>query len=115
MKQKTKFFMIGVLVLFGFSLFFLTGGGKKAEEVTLTISVAFAAFVSVASTFIGIGYSYGNLFFVYFGIAALVLLFIVVMIIMRYYSSERIEKTLDRNIEKELIGIRERFIKDKKA
>jgi multiple sugar transport system substrate-binding protein len=39
MKQKGRFLMIGVLLLFGFSLFFLTGGGKKTDEVTLTISV----------------------------------------------------------------------------
>jgi multiple sugar transport system substrate-binding protein len=39
MKRKGAFFMIVVLAVFLGSLFFLTGGGQKEEEITLTVSV----------------------------------------------------------------------------
>ena len=39
MSKKRKILLVGIAVLIVFSLLFLSGGGKKPKELTLTVSV----------------------------------------------------------------------------
>ena len=83
------------------------------SSVTLLIAVEFAAFTSIATTFLSYGLISGNMFYVFVAVSSLVCLYIVARGTIHYFQSKKIEKELDKNLEKEIQSIRDRFIAKK--
>ena len=83
------------------------------SSLTLLVAVEFAAFTSLATTFLGFGLTSGNNFYIYVAISSLVCLYIVARGTIHYFQSKKIERMLDKNLEKEIQSIRDKFIMNK--
>jgi len=80
------------------------------SSLTLLIAVEFAAFISIAATFLSYGLTSENMYYIFVGLSSLVCLYIVVIGTVRYLESKKIERVLDKNLEREIQSIRDRFI-----
>ena len=83
------------------------------SSVTLLIAVEFAVFTSIATTFLSYGLISGNMYYVFVAVSSLVCLYIVVRGTIHYFQGKKIEKELDKNLEKEIQSIRDKFIAKK--
>jgi hypothetical protein len=83
------------------------------SSVTLLIAVEFAVFTSVATTFLSYGLTSGNPYYVFVAVASIVCLYIVARGTIHYFQSKKIEDIMDKNIEKEIQSIRNRFVVSK--
>ena len=83
------------------------------SSLTLLIAVEFAAFTSIATTYLNYGLTSGNNFYIYVAATSLICLYIVARGTIHYFQGKKIEKELDKNLEKEIQSIRDRFITKK--
>ena len=83
------------------------------SSLTLLIAVEVAAFTSIAATYLNYGLISGNNFYIYVAVSSLICLYIVARGTIHYLQSKKIEKELDKNLEKEIQSIRDRFIMKK--
>jgi len=83
------------------------------SSLTLLIAVEFAAFTSLAATFLSFGLTSGNNFYIFVAISSLICLYIVARGTIHYFQSKKIEMVLDENLEKEIQSIRDKFISKK--
>ena len=80
------------------------------SSVTLLIAVEFAVFTSIATTFLSYGLTSWNMYYIFVAVSSLIGLFFVVRGTIHYFQSKKIEKVLDKNIEKDIQSIRDRFV-----
>lgn len=83
------------------------------SSLTLLIAVEFAAFASLAATFLSFGLTSGNMFYVFVAISSLICLYIVARGTFHIYEMTKTARELEKNLEKEIQPIRDRFITKK--
>ncbi len=77
--------------------------------VTLLIIVEFAAFISLAVTYLSFGLTSGNMLYIIIAVCSLVTLYIVSQATIHYFQKEKTYRKSDENLEKEIQCIRDRF------